>query len=403
MPLTNTEIDKAKAKDLDYLLTDGDGLYLRVTSTRSKLWRYRKSLHCKALNLSLGKYPDVSLAQARERCREFNKLLAQGIHPGEHTKKQQKTHTLTFEAVARKWFNYESKAKNWSLGHATKIIRRMESYIFPRIGTIPIRELKPMDVFNCLKKAEETGRLETAGRQKEYIQRVCSYAVLNEMIEQNPCTALGRGVIARSKPKHMPAITDRRELTTLLKDIYDYRGRFTTKQAMILLSILMVRTGELRRMEWTEINLEAAEWRIPAEKMKAGQPHIVPLPRQAVETLTKLKEHTGNDRYAFPGQGKSEIMSENTVNYALHDLGYKERHCGHGFRGTASTILHELGYPSQWIEAQLAHKDKNEVRAAYCHTSYLNDRRRMLQEWADFLDQLREGGKVIPFFQVHNE
>ncbi len=398
--LTDVLVKKSKPQDKDYRLNDGDGLFLLIKKSGSKLWRYRRKIAGQEVLLGLGSYPEVSIQDARSKAREHNETAAKGIHPRAE-EKDKAVRAKTFEELGREWFAYESP--KWSDGHASKIIRRLETWVFPHIGNILISELKPLQVLECLRIAESKGRLETAGRQREYIQRICSYGILHGMIEQNPCTALGRGAIQSPKTKHMAAITDPRELAKLLRDIHDYRGRFTTKTAMILLSLLMCRTGELRRMEWSEIDFEAKEWRLPAEKMKMGQPHIVPLSRQAVEALTALKDITGHGRFAFPGQGKAEIMSENTVVYALNDMGYQGRHCGHGFRSTASTLLHERGYPSQWIEAQLSHKDPNAIRAAYNHTVYLADRRKMLQEWADYLDKLRESGKLIRLHPAANE
>jgi integrase len=334
----------------------------------------------KRKTLALGVYSDVSLKDARERRDEARKLLVNGIDPGE-TRKAQKADRAedmnTFEAVAREWFAKYSP--NWVTNHANKIIRRLERDVFPWIGKRPIREINAPELLTVLRRIETRDALETAHRAMQNCGQVFRYAIATGRVERDPSADL-RGALPPVKEKHYASITDPKTVRELLSAIEGYRGSFVTQCALKLAPLVFVRPGELRKAEWSEFNLEAAEWRIPAEKMKMQETHIVPLSRQAVAILRELHPLTGSGRYVFPGaRTNGRPMSENTVNAALRRLGYpKDEMTGHGFRSMASTILNEQGWHRDAIERQLAHTERNAVRAAYNYAEYLPERRKMM-------------------------
>jgi integrase len=334
----------------------------------------------KRKTLALGVYSDMSLKDARERRDEARKLLVNGIDPGE-TRKAQKADRAedmnTFEAVAREWFAKYSP--NWVANHANKIIRRLERDVFPWIGKRPIREINAPELLTVLRRIETRDALETAHRAMQNCGQVFCYAIATGRVERDPSADL-RGALPPVKEKHYASITDPKTVRELLSAIEGYRGSFVTQCALKLAPLVFVRPGELRKAEWSEFNLEAAEWRIPAEKMKMQETHIVPLSRQAVAILRELHPLTGSGRYVFPGaRTNGRPMSENTVNAALRRLGYpKDEMTGHGFRSMASTILNEQGWHRDAIERQLAHTERNAVRAAYNYAEHLPERRKMM-------------------------
>ncbi|MEW6489347.1 MAG: integrase arm-type DNA-binding domain-containing protein [Thermodesulfobacteriota bacterium] len=400
MPLTDTAIRNAKPATKPRKLSDERGLYLEVAPSGGKWWRLKYRFGGKEKRLSLGVYPDVGLKDARDRRDDARKLLANGIDPGAVRKAEKAAGTVraanSFEVVAREW--YAKFSPGWVPSHGGRILRRLEKDVFPWIGARPVAEVAAPELLRVVRRIESRGALETAHRALQNCGQVFRYAVATGRADRDPSGDL-RGALPPVKERHHPSITDPKEIGALLRAIDDYTGDFVTKCALGLAPLVFVRPGELRRGEWSEVNMEAAEWRIPAERMKSRAPHLVPLSRQALDVLRELHPLTGAGRYLFPGaRSSSRPMSENTVNAALRRLGYaKDEMTGHGFRSMASTLLNEQGWHRDAIERQLAHGERDSVRAAYNYAEHLAERRRMMQAWADFLDGLRKGGDVIPF------
>lgn len=396
--LTDTAVRNAKPKDKPCKLPDGKGLYLLIAPTGGKLWRLKYRFAGKEKLLSFGGYPDVSLAQARERRDEARRLLANGIDPSAFRKGEALAQE-TFEAIAREWF--EKFKPTWTPSTAETIIGRIEKDIFPFIGGRPIREITAPELLAVIRRIEGRGAIETARRDLQKCSQIFRYGLATGRVERDVAADL-RGSIPPATEKHFASIRDPKGVGELLRAIGDYRGSHVTRCALRLAPLVFTRPGELRAAEWTEINLDAAEWRIPAEKMKMRDPHVVPLSRQALEVLREIQPLTGNGRFVFPSErSKSRCMSEGTILAALRRLGYtKDEMTGHGFRSMASTILHEQGWPSDVIERQLAHGERNKVKASYNFAQHLPERRKMMQAWADYLDALKAGGKVIPLHQA---
>ncbi len=392
MSLTDTAIRNAKPKDKPYKITDGKGLYLLVNKVGGKYFRFDYRFAGKRKTLALGVYPDTKLQEARDKHESARKLLRNDIDPSLHKKitKHIKTEqgVNTFEFLAREWF--EKFKHTWKLGHSRTITQRLEANVFPWLGGQPIAEISTLEILAILRRIEDRGAIETAHRIKQIISQVFRFAVATGRAERDPTADL-RGALAPAKPKRMATMTDPKKIGGLLRAIDVYQGHFVTKCALRLAPLVFVRPGELRHAEWREIDLEKATWKIPGEKMKMGSPHIVPLSRQAIEVLQEIKPLTGGGRYVFPGLRTAERpMSENTILSALRNMGYaKEEMSGHGFRAMASTLLHEQGWPSDVIERQLAHAERNSIKAAYNHAKHLPERQRMMQAWADYLVTLK--------------
>lgn len=402
MPLTNTAIRNAKPGPKAVRLFDGGGLYLEVAPSGGKWWRLKYRFGGKEKRLSLGVYPDVSLAQARERRDEARKMLAQGLDPGEVRKAEKSEsveQTNTFEAVAREW--HAKFSPSWVVSHSGRILRRLEKDVFPWIGSRPIREIMAPELLETLRRIEARGALETAHRALQNCGQVFRYAVATGRADRDPSGDL-RGALPPSNKKHHASLTDPKDIAALLRSLDTYSGHHVTRCALKLAPLVFVRPGELRHAEWSEIDFEAAEWRIPAAKMKMREKHIVPLSRQAVAVLREIQPLTGAGRYVFPSaRSKARPMSENAVTAALRRMGYtSDEMTGHGFRSLACTLLNEMGWHKDAIERQMAHAERNSVRAAYNFAEHLPERRRMMASWADYLDQLKAGGKVIP---LHRE
>ena len=348
--------------------------------------------------LSTGTYPETSLAEARQRRDQASALLAKGIDPSE-TKKAQKAagnqDTETFEIIAREW--YAKFSPSWATSHAKTTIRRLELFIFPWLGARPVKTITAPELLAALRRIEAKGALETAHRVKQVCGQVFRYAIATGRAERDPSGDL-RGAIPPASGKHMATITDPKEIAGLLRSIDDYRGGIVTRCALQLAPLVFVRPGELRQAEWSEFNLETAEWRIPAEKMKAGAVHIVPLSRQALDILREIHPLTGHGRYVFPSpRTDSRPMSSNAILSALARMGYaKDEMSGHGFRSMASTLLNEQGWNRDAIERQLAHAERNSVRAAYNYAEFIPERKKMMQAWADYLEGIKSGAKIIP-------
>lgn len=398
MPLTVKAIEALKSKDKLYRVADAHGLCIEVVSTGSKLWRLRYRYNGKAKMMALGKWPDVSLQDARSACQEKKRLLRNGLDPAAVRKElsARAKGQDYFEAVTREWFaRFKHK---WVEQTGIRKMARLESHVFPLIGSIPIDQVDAPQIRRVLLRLESLDKLHTGHRVKNIIGEVMRYAVAMGLVTHNPVPDL-IDVLPPAKEQHRASITDPKGIGGLLRSIAEYTGSPVTRCAMQLAPLTFVRPGELRHAEWSEINLEAKEWRIPAKKMKMKRLHIVPLSRQAVEVLKDIQLVTGHGRYVFPSERSlARPMSNNTVNAALRRMGYtKEEMTGHGFRSMASTNLNELGFHPDHIERQLAHAEGNKVRAAYNYAEHLPERKNMMQAWADYLDGLKEGGKVIPF------
>ena len=397
--LNPSAVANAKPQAKPYKLADERGLFLLVRPNGSRWWRfkYRRPGTHKENLLSLGVYPDVSLRKARERRDEARRLLADGIDPGDKRKAEQAAGAETFEAIAREWFaKYEP---TWVQDHANRIMRRLERDAFPWIGSKPVASVTAPDILAVLRRIDERGARETSHRARTNIGQVIRYAIATGRASFDPTPSL-RGAIPQPYERHHASITEPEGIGALLRTIDGYDGYFPTRCALQLAPLLFVRPGELRHAEWAEIDLDAAEWRIPADKMKMRSIHIVPLAAQAVAILRELAPLTGSGKYVFPSvRTRARPMSENTVNAALRRMGFdKGTMTGHGFRSMASTLLNEQGWNRDAIERQLAHAERDAVRAAYNYAEHLPERRRMMQAWADYLDGLRTApGKVVAF------
>ena len=400
MPLTNITILKAKPADKPVRLFDGGGLYLEISPAGGKLWRLKYRFNGKEKRLALGIYPDVSLARAREKRHEARTLLADGNDPSENRKAQKAARAdraaNSFEVVAREWF---AKFKpNWVEAHSDKVIRRLERDMFPWIGGKPVADVGAPDLLACLRRIENRGTVETAHRALQSCGQIFRYAVATGRAARDPTGDL-RGALSTVKGTHLASITEPTAVGGLLRACDGYQGSFVTKCALRLAPLAFVRPGELRNAEWTEIDLERAEWNIPAERMKMREPHLVPLSTQAVAILQELNAVTGGGRYVFPGaRTNGRPMSDNAILAALRRMGFaKDEMSGHGFRAMARTILDEvLGVRPDFIEHQLAHAVRDPNGRAYNRTAHLAERRKMMQQWADYLDKLRIGAEVIP-------
>lgn len=408
MPLTDTAVRSAKPQAKASKLFDSGGLYLEVSPAGGKWWRWKYRFAGKEKRLSFGVYPDVRLKAAREKRDAARQQLAAGIDPGEARKaeKQAQAGAESFETIAREW--HAKFSPGWVASHGERILRRLENDLFPWLGKRPIAEIKAPELLAVLRRIESRGAQETAHRAMQNCGQVFRYAVATGRVERDPTGDL-RGALPPPKEKHHASIIEPKRIAGLLRAIDAYEGFFATKCALRLAPLVFVRPGELRRAQWQEIDFDKAEWRIPAERMKMREQHIVPLSSQAIEILRELEPLTNRGilakpsapRYVFPGaQSRERPMSENAILAALRRMGYpKEEMTGHGFRSMASTLLHEQGWNHQTIERQLAHAERNAVSAAYNFAEHLPERRKMMQAWADYLDALKAGAEVIPLFK----
>jgi integrase len=390
--LSKLLIDKTKPQSKILRLSDGRGMYLEVSPTGGKWWRFKYRIEGKEKRISLGVYPDVGLAEARDKREAARKLVVAGIDPAEHRKAEklalEESTENTFETIAREWFGTFSK--QWVAGHADKIIRRLELYVFPWIGARPIKVITAPELLAVLRRVESRGANETAHRALQVCGRVFRFAVATGRAERDPSRDLG-GALAPTKEKHLASITDPQEVGALLRAIDAYEGSWITRCALRLSPLVFVRPGELRAAQWAEFDFDKAEWRIPAERMKMRVQHVVPLSTQAIAAIRDLQPLTGRFAFAFPGvRSRFRPMSENTITAALRRMGYSGQDMtGHGFRSMASTMLNEQGWNRDAIERQLAHGERDAVRAAYNYAQHLPERRRMMQAWGDYLDQLK--------------
>jgi integrase len=403
MKLTDSIIKTAKPKNKRYSLPDGNGLVLWVMPTGKKSWRYRYRYRGKENMLSLGFYPNVSLKKAREELSKLKELLEQDIAPSVYRQERKQQQSIAnennFEAVARLWWDNWRTSKDEN--HVKRVINRFKADIFPVIGNKPVIELTAPSIVMVIKRIESRGAFETAKRALGNIEQVMRYAVAHGLAERNPAADIKPSDVLKPIRKNNYARVDQKELPELLRkiDVYDseYGGEPLTRLALKLLALTFLRTHELLGGRWDEI--DGRLWRIPAERMKKKhKPHIVPLSDQTMIVLNQIREISGDNTLMFPGErGEGKTMSSNTMLFALYRMGYHRRMTGHGFRGVASTILHERGYNHEHLELQLAHTKANAVSAAYDHSIHLQARTKMMQDWADYLDALNNGGNVVPF------
>lgn len=397
MKLTDTKLKSLKPTGKIQKFSDGGGLYIHVSPVGGKLWRFFYRFNGKQKTLALGKYPEVSLAEARKKREEARVLVAQGVDPSAYKRKIKAATAAdaadmahTFEAVARDWFS--KKCTAWTEGHQKKILSRLENQLFPYIGGRPITGLDAADYMAALRRAEERGAIETAHRLAQLCGQVTRFARIGGIVKHDAAAGLVEA-LAHVQTTHYAAITSPLELGYLLRAIDAYQGEPAICHALRILPYVFVRSGELRGMQWEEVDLDAGEWIIPAGRMKMRRPHVVPLSRQVVKLLRSMQDHSGAYALVFPSATSStRCVSDMGLLNALRRMGYgKEQMTVHGFRTTASTLLNEQGYNRDWIEAQLAHAEKNAIRDAYNRAEYLPERRKMMQEWADYLDSLRTG------------
>lgn len=408
MALSDAAIRQAKPQDSDYWLTDERGLRLLVKVNGSKYWRLKYRYEGKQKTLALGVYPSVSLKAAREGVEQAKAHLRQGLDPNQLKQAGRQQAALDdetlFSVIAKEW--WEHQRGTWTDDHASRIWGRLEADAFPRIGLKPISDITPQDVIALARKVEARNALDVAQRLLQDVRRVCRYAVQIGRLTNNPANELS-GILKGRKQEHRPSLP-REELPGFLRDLENYqeRGRTVTKLALQLLILTFVRSGELRGARWDEFDLREKVWRIPAHRMKMKSEHLVPLSQQALVVLENLKPVTGQYELLFPSErNRLESMSDNTLRFAVFRMGYdgntegKSKCVPHGFRATASSILNETGFNPDAIERQLAHMERNGVRAAYTHHArYLEERHQMLQWWADYLDELRLrgfGGNVL--------
>lgn len=405
--LTELKIRAAKPRDKPYKLNDEKGLYLFVSPAGGKLWRFDFSFSGKRKTLTLGKYPEVSLAEVRLKHMDARKLLANAVDPTAHKKavKSSRSDALSnsFEVVAREWA--ENHFQNLTLGHKEKTLRRFENHVFPWIGSDPISEITAPQILAVLRRIEKLNILETTHRAKFSCGQVFRYAVQSGRTARD-VTADLKGAIAPSEVKNMAALIEPKDVAELLRAIDGFKGTFTVQCALKLAPLVFVRPGELRQARWTEINFEEKEWRYyPSKKKnKRKKPtdlHIVPLASQALEIMKELKQFSGHGDWLFMGKrDPKKPMSGAAINAALQRMGYdtKTEITGHGFRAMARTMIEErLKYNKDWIEIQLSHTVHDPLGGAYGRAKFLDDRRIMMQVWADYLDELKAGAKVIPF------
>ena len=400
MGLTDTAIRRSHPAEKPYKLSDGKGLFLLVNPSGGKLWRWKYRYDSKEKLMPFGSYPEVTLADVRARHAEARRLLAAGSDPMAERKAKKEAGTAEtenlFAEIAALWFNHWKVDK--SNRHVDATQRRLEANVYPALGDRPIALIEPRELVAMVKAIEARGVGDLAKRALETTGQVFRYAIAHGYTNRNPASEFKPSDVLRPTKKVNLARVEAHELAGLLKAIEVYRGKVATRLATKLLALTFVRTSELIDARWDEFDFEAHRWNIPAERMKMDTPHIVPLARQTIEILELLRTITGTGTLLFPGERDSmKPMSNNTILFALKRMGYGGRMTGHGFRGLASTILHEQGYNHEHIELQLAHAPRNAVSAAYNHALYLDPRTRMMQDWADFLERTQRGGKVLPF------
>jgi len=410
--LNDRQLKALKPIDKHQYLFDSGGLFLYIPKIgnryTNKYWRFKYTFNGKTFMMGFGTYPETPLSKAREKTQDARQLLKDGINPQDHKKQQEKEAVKqsqltqnTFEHISRQWF--ETAKSGWSEGHSRTITSRLNRDVLPMLGSRPIHEITAKDILETLRLVEARGAYESTHRIKTIIGQVFDYAIVSSVpnVELNPARGLSKALVKPQK-KNMAAILEPGKFGRLLKDIDSYNGSHIVRCALRFAPLLFVRSGELRNMKWNDVDLEKGVWNVPIEDMKLtvsekaarkGDVHIVPLSQQSIGILKELQPFTGNGQYVFPGRSSSRIISENTLNLALRNLGWgKETVVIHGFRATARTLLHEtLGFSPDAIEAQLGHKVPDRLGDAYNRTKFLEERKRMMQAWGDYLEQLKKG------------
>lgn len=399
--LTDTAARNAKPKDKPYKLPDGGGLYLQVTASGSKLWRMKYRFLGKEKLLAFGQYPAVSLADARKRRDEAKKALSEGVDPGELKKEVKRRYDManrhTFENVAREWF--EKKDGSVVSTYSTRIWTRVEADLLPHLGKLPIESIEPPEVLATIRKIEDRGAIEMGRRVLNYASQIYRFAIASGYVKRDPTLDI-RGALSPVKVVKRRASLKHTEMGDFIRKLAAYDGDEQTRLALTLLVHTFVRTSEVRFAVWDEFeDLEGCSpiWRIPAERMKMRQEHIVPLTTQVVGVVGQVREMGLKSSYLFPSATRSKVISENTMLYAMYRMGYRSRATVHGFRSTASTYLNEMDFNRDWIERQLAHAEADSVRAAYNAAEYLPQRRKMMETWSQFLEEKQHSDNVLPF------
>ncbi|ETT00828.1 tyrosine-type recombinase/integrase [Providencia alcalifaciens] len=396
MKLTVKQIDSSKPKEKDYKLSDGGGLYLLVKTNGGKYWRLKYRIDGKEKLLAIGIYPTVTLADARRKRDDAKRLLADGIDPNQQRKEQKQASKIdsvnTFKNIALEW--YEGRKDRWSVGYRDDMMDAFEKDVFPYIGNRPIAEIKPMELLEVLSIMEKRGATEKLKKVRQRCGEVWKYAIITGRAEYNPAPDLASAFVPYKREHYAHLSVS--ELPEFLSSIDKYMGSQIVRVALRVLILTGVRPGELRKAEWSEINFDTGVWEIPAEKMKMRRPHIVPLSEQVIDLLKQIHPISGSYQYIFPSRTDyRKHISDMALNTMIRRMGYSGRATGHGFRHTMSTILHEQGYNSAWIETQLAHVDKNSIRGTYNHAQYIDGRREMLQWYADYMGALENGDNVV--------
>ncbi len=384
MPLTDTAIKALKPRDRQYKKSDEKGLYLLVRTTGGKLWQMKYRIHGREKTLSFGQYPDVSLKKARAKRDEAREMIADGIDPSSVKQAAKNAAGDTFSVLADEW----AVKQQWAEGTRKNIESRIANDLKPWLGNMPINTITAPELLRVLRRVESRGAIEAAHRVRQYFGQIARYAIATGRADRDVSQDL-KGALTPIKVTHRAAVTKPTDAGALMRVISDYKGSLVTRIALLFSAYTFARPGEIRHAEWSEFDGDI--WRVPAEKMKMRRDHIVPLSTQVLQLLEEIKPITGKSNYVFPSERSlKRPMSENTVNGAIRRLGYsKEEMTAHGFRGMASTLLNELGYNRDWIERQLAHVEGNEIRASYNHAEHLPERKKMMQEWADYLDEIR--------------
>lgn len=396
MKLTARQVDTSRPKDKPYKLSDGGGLYLLVNPNGSRYWRLKYRIVGKEKLLALGVYPDITLAEARQKRADAKKVLAAGGDPGQEKQeeKQAKEQAVanSFERLAMEWHSH--KSTSWSEGYAEHLLMYLKKDIFPFIGQKAITDISQVEMLNVLRKMEQRGVLDKLKKTRQACRQIFTYAIITGRAEHNPVSDLA-GALKSPKQQHYPHLLVE-QIPDFLRALSEYSGSTITRNATRLLMLTGLRTIELRASEWVDIDFDKGVWNIPAERMKMRRPHLVPLSIQVRELLEEIHQLTGRGKYVFPGRNDAgKPMSEASINQVIKRIGYDGKATGHGFRHTMSTILHEQGYNTAWIETQLAHVDKNSIRGTYNHAQYLDGRREMLQWYADYMAALENGENVV--------
>ena len=386
--LTDTQVKWAKPKEKPYKLTDGSGMYLLVTPTGSKYWRMKYRFRGREKIASFGVYPDVKLKDAREARREARDDLKDNIDPTAKKRAEANAEHHTFKSVAKDW--YKLVSPKWNPQHANKVIKSLEKDAFPNLGKLSIDSITSQEILSNCKAIANRGAYDVAQRVLQRISKVFAYAIQMGFCENNPADGLMEYLPKpERKPRHYPALTPA-QMPGFLNALENYDGYLLTKLATRFLMLTFVRTGELRFARWDEFDFNTNIWTIPAERMKLPKEHVVPLSAQALVVLKEIQPLTGHSDFLFPSTSNpKKVMSENTILFGIYRMGFKDQHTGHGFRTTASSYLNETGFNPDAIERQLAHAERNKMKAAYNYAKHLPERREMMQAWANYLDQLR--------------